>query len=585
MDSSPIRFQSILCFFAVFLGIFIFFLPEKAVGNEKLMAGLTRYRENYVKKLNALADEAERNGFNEEAEITRNWGKPTEKADEIRVSPLPKEFWERKEDSFSDGKKSSSEKKSSRAAASSGQKKKSSGGKSSSVGEESNLKKRKNDSEEAGGSDSARTVRSGETQSGQKKKESSAGQKKLKAVTSKSDWETQFRQLRMLASNDYLRFAKRVVSNGHVSLGFSLLMQSLHENPDNAGARKILGYQKTKFGWETEFEAQKRKMGNVWHEEFGWLPKKYVKKYEEGLRFLNGQWVTAEQDSQFHSTIENGWTIETGHFQIVTDASLEEGVRVGQELEKLYRVWKQLFLNYYATESQIKALFAKETAKFMAIPKHRVCLFKSHEEYRDYLSKHNMLVPGSVGVYVSRNSQGVSCFVAGEEDMETMFHEVTHQLFAESCRTNPKNGNSQNYWVIEAAATFMESFHDTEEGAHAVGGFDHSRVRAARIYFNNSKKFVPFEEFVRVNRSTWQNSPQTGLFYAQACGMAHFLVFFDGGKYRDAFGRILFDVYSGRDTLETVAKHTGVSYEILDREYEEYISRNAEEIANFMIRD
>lgn len=60
MDSSPIRFQSILCFFAVFLGIFIFFLPEKAVGNEKLMAGLTRYRENYVKKLNALADEAER---------------------------------------------------------------------------------------------------------------------------------------------------------------------------------------------------------------------------------------------------------------------------------------------------------------------------------------------------------------------------------------------------------------------------------------------------------------------------------------------------------------------------------------------
>jgi len=96
---------------------------------------------------------------------------------------------------------------------------------------------------------------------------------------------------------------------------------------------------------------------------------------------------------------------------------------------------------------------------------------------------------------------------------------------------------------------------------------------------------VPFEEFVRVNRSTWQNSPQTGLFYAQACGMAHFLVFFDGGKYRDAFGRILFDVYSGRDTLETVAKHTGVSYEILDREYEEYISRNAEEIANFMIRD
>ncbi len=536
-------------------------MAETARGGEKFTAGLERYRESYVEKLNALADEAEKNGFETKAEMIRNWGKPTANADEICVSPLPKEFWEREEDFLPEVKKTS-------------------GAKKNSSGKGGNSQKAKAGTKKVGELPDGKRIPDGKSP-----KNTLSSRKKTKSGDTEADFEKRFRQLRMIASNDYLRFAKKAVSNDRVSLGFALLMQSLHENPDNSGARKILGYQKTKYGWETEFEAMKRKSGCVWHDRFGWIPKNFVKKYEEGKRFFNGQWVSAEQDAQFHSAIESGWTIETGHFQITTDASLEEGVQIGRELENFCRVWKQLFLNYYATEPQIKALFAKEAAKFTTVPKHRVCLFKSHEEYREYLAKHNMLVPGSVGVYVSQNGQGVSCFVAGEEDLETMFHEVTHQLFAESCRTNPENGNSQNYWVIEAAATFMESYHDAKDGTLAVGGFNHDRVRAARIYFNNSKKFMPFEDFVRVNRSAWQNSAQAGLFYAQACGMAHFLVFFDGGKYRDAFGKILFDVYSGRDSIDTTAKHTGVSYETLNREDSEYISKNAEEVAASMIRD
>lgn len=544
----------------------IFCVPvflQAAEGAEKFYASAVKYRAGYVEKLEELAEWCETNGLDSQAAETRRWAEPEEVWDEIRVSPLPNEFWERE----SEPVRAKSAKNSSKAKSSSGKK----SAKGTGTAKNSKASSSSKSSLSSKSASKQKSGRSGRTKS---------------AKDPAAEWETRFRQLRMTASNDYLKFARRAVSAGHVSFGFGLLMQSLHENPDNEGARRILGYLKAKDCWQTPFEALMRKSGNVRHEQYGWLPKKYLKKYEDGQRFLNGKWVSAEEETEFRSTIERGWTVETGHFQIVTDASLEEGVRVGEELEELYRVWKQLFLNYYATEAQISALFGKGNARFANNPKHRVCLFRSHDEYQTYLSSRQMYIPGSVGVYVHRSTgEGVSCFVAGEGERETMYHEVTHQLFEESCKTNPKNGELQNFWVIEAAATFMESFHEAENGAHAVGGFSSGRMRAARIYFVNSKKFIPFKEFVKVNRSRWQNSPEVGLFYAQACGMAHFLVFYENGKYRDAFGKILFDVYSGRDSVDTLTKHTGADWETLDREYAEFISQKPEEIAGYMIRD
>ena len=584
------RFVSAAAF--VLTAVFMLFCTSgflaAADGAEKFYASFLKYRAGYVEKLEALAEWCDENGLEEQAAETRRWAEPEEEWDEIRVSPLPNEFWMSPPDAVraksakgikgAEGAKSAKSGSGVKSGSAARGKKSAKGNGTAQRSRDSQSSKRSEASSKAKRSSKAE---SGRTESGRTESGSAGTLEELE-----SEWRSRFRQLRMTASNDYLKFARRTVSAGHVSFGFALLMQSLHENPDNEGARRILGYLKAKDGWQTPFEAMMRKSGNVWHEKYGWIPKKYLRRYEEGQRFLNGKWVSEAEDAEFRSTIERGWTVETGHFQIVTDASLEEGVRVGEELEELYRVWKQLFLNYYATEAQISALFGKGNARFANIPKHRVCLFRSHEEYQTYLSSRQMYVPGSVGVYVHRSTgEGVSCFVAGEEERTTMYHEVTHQLFEESCKTNPKNGSLQNFWVIEAAATFMESFHEASNGAHAVGGFSSGRMRAARIYFVNSKKFIPFEEFVRVNRTRWQNSPDVGLYYAQACGMAHFLVFYENGKYRDAFGKILFDVYSGRDSVDTLTKHTGSDWETLDREYAEFISQKPEEIAGYMIRE
>ncbi|MBR0192384.1 MAG: hypothetical protein IJQ31_09995 [Thermoguttaceae bacterium] len=529
----------------------------------------------YADKLEELAKWCDEKGLDGQAETTRNWAKPVEPDDEIRVSPLPDQFqeWNQK------GKAAPA--KTSMAKDSKSDKSAKSGSKSKSKSKKDGKRSRSSgdDDDDAAGNDSSAPF--GEWGTGITDDGTVLPPKDPKLV---AEWENQFRMIRLNASKDYLKLAKKAVSTGHVTFGFGLLMRTLREDPDCEAARKILGYSKTKTGWVTDFEKMQMKMGNVWHETYGWIPKKFVQKYEDGQRYLNGKWVTAEQDAEYHSTIERGWVVLTGHFEIITDASLEAGVQTGKKLEQMYRVWKQLFLNYYATEQQIRSLFETGSAKFTPIPRHRVLLFKTSEEYVSYLTSKNMYTPGSAGVYVHRRSgkkrEGAACFSADSHDDHTMYHEVTHQLFEESCETAPGKGSKQNYWVVEAASTFMESFHEAEDGTLAVGGFNSSRMKGARIYAVNMDQFIPFEEFVLVTGSKWSEKLRND-YYCEACGMANFLVFYDHGRYRDVFGRMLFDVYSGRDTKESLTKLTGADWETLNREYKEYISQDADAIKGY----
>lgn len=565
------RFSPIPVFIFCFVLSSLTGVASAADDSERVYTVYQNIEKKYTDKLEELAQWCDEKGLDAQAEITRNWAKPVEPDDEIRVSPLPNEFqeWNQKGKS-SQAKNSQSKNSRSDKNSKSGSKSKS---KSKKDGRSSDEKRSSQSSSEDDGESASSMTFGGWGDA------ASAKDPKLVA-----EWENQFRLIRLNSSKDYLKLAKKAVSTGHVTFGFGLLMRTLREDPDCEAARKILGYSKTKTGWVTDFEKMQMKMGNVWHETYGWLPKKFVQKYEDGQRYLNGKWVTAEQDAEYHSTIERGWVVLTGHFEIITDASLEEGVEAGKKLEKMYRVWKQLFLNYYATEQQIRALFETGSAKFTPIPRHRVLLFKTSEEYVSYLTSKNMYTPGSAGVYVHRRSgkkrEGAACFSADARDDHTMYHEVTHQLFEESCDTAPGKGSKQNYWVVEAASTFMESFHEAEDGSLAVGGFNASRMKGARIYAVNMNQFIPFEEFVLVTGSKWSEKLRND-YYSQACGMANFLVFYDHGKYRDVFGRILFDVYSGRDTKESLTRLTGADWETLNKEYMEYISQDAEGIKGY----
>ena len=104
---------------------------------------------------------------------------------------------------------------------------------------------------------------------------------------------------------------------------------------------------------------------------------------------------------------------------------------------------------------------------------------------------------------------------------------------------------------------YMESLRQ-EDGYYVLGGFDDERMHAARYRLLHDKFYVPLDEFTGYGMEKLQKDPRIATLYSQAAGLTHFLVYYDGGRYRDALVSYLAAVYTGRDDPDTLAKLTGV---------------------------
>jgi len=394
------------------------------------------------------------------------------------------------------------------------------------------------------------------------------------------EWDTRFGRLRRDQANALFELSRRAIRSHRASLAFDLVLAALRENPDHEAIRRLLGYQAYRGQWRSLYEVQKLRSGQVWHDRFGWLPRAYVHRYEEGQRVLDGQWISAEEDAQRRRHINVGWDIETEHYMIRTNHSIEAGVDLGRQLERLYRVWKQLFIRFYASEAEVAALFAggsRRRAPIRPGRRHGVVYFRDRDDYNRSLRPTLPNIEISIGVYVENSRRAY--FFAGEDyDRRTLYHEATHQLFHESRPVAPGVGLKQNFWIIEGIAMYMESLRE-EDGYHVLGGFDDLRMQAARYRLLNDGFYVPLAEFTSYGMEAIQSDKRIATLYSQAAGLTHFLIHYDGGRYRDALVAYLASVYSGHDNANTLAQLTGTRYSELDRQYREFMEQGPQPAA------
>jgi hypothetical protein len=399
----------------------------------------------------------------------------------------------------------------------------------------------------------------------------SAKSKTAAANSAKAEeWLEKLKRLRQKQATATFELAQKAVQARRFNLAYSLAVATLRADPDHEDARKLFGFQNLDGRWRTAYEVKKLRAGNVWSEQFGWLPKERLERYQNGERYNGGRWITAEQDAARHRDIRNGWEIETEHYAIRSNHSIEAAVAFGEKLERLYRLWRHLFIRYYATDADVAAWFKGRSLPSPSTARCKVWLFPDRGAYNDYLRPSEPNIECSVGYY-SNKTRTAYFFVGKKCDDRTIFHEATHQLFRESRPVAPMPGQNGNFWILEGVAMFMESLHE-EDGFSVLGGFDDDRMKAARYRLLQTQFYIPFGDMVDYDMKKVQTDPKIAMLYSEMSGLTHFLLFYDGGRYREVLVNYLTAVYTGRANHDTLSKLCETDYETLDKQYREFMT-------------
>ena len=384
--------------------------------------------------------------------------------------------------------------------------------------------------------------------------------------------------LREQYAEEQFQRAKQAAEKNRGNLAMQLAIAAIEANPDHEEIRKLLGFKLHENCWRTAWEVDRLQKGFVDHPVFGWMLKEHVERYEAGERFVKKQWVSVAEEAKLRAGIANGWEIDTEHYRLQTNHSLEEGVRLSRRMEHLYRAWKLLFFRFQLSDEALSRMF-RGTVPSGAPPRHRVLLYRNKDDYVTNLrpiEPNKEMLALSGGYY--HLATKTAYFFPVDDSMDefdaeyvrkTPYHEGTHQLFLET-RPLRRTPQTVNFWVVEGIAMFMETLR-VEDNHYVLGDADDDRLEAARRHKHEHNFYVPFDTLVRLNQHSFVSYPQVHRLYSQAAGITHFLMLAESGRYRDGVVQLLRLVYSGADRADSLSRLTDRSFQRLDEEYDRFL--------------
>uniref|UniRef100_A0A7C2JZU6 DUF1570 domain-containing protein n=1 Tax=Schlesneria paludicola TaxID=360056 RepID=A0A7C2JZU6_9PLAN len=388
-------------------------------------------------------------------------------------------------------------------------------------------------------------------------------------------WRTQLQFLRKEYAKKLYLLSRRALHAGYPAYAYDLVRELAVQDPDHAKARELLGYVQYKDAWVTPFARKMLLKGYVWHEEFGWLPKGHLPRYVNGERFVDGRWMSATKEAEIRRDFSRAWEINTDHYRIRTNYSLERGVELGRALEEFYEFFHQTFAGFFNDPEQLQRLFDGTSPAVNRNGKqYLVHYYRTREEYVERLEGAFPQIRVTNGIYLTGDRTAHFYHDPANNHEATLFHEGTHQLFFESSPQNRPIGEDAHFWIIEGIACYMESFR-RDAGEFSVGDPQYIRFAGARMNALDQNYYVPFQEFDAMGMRDFQYSSMLVKNYTQAAGLAHFFMQYDNGRYRDALVTHLAQLYSAsarkREFPQTLDQLTGVGHRDLDREYLDWL--------------
>ena len=395
-----------------------------------------------------------------------------------------------------------------------------------------------------------------------------------------AQWQQDFLQLRRRHAEQLYALVGELLDAGNATEAYRMLFEVVREDPSHVAARRILGYEQVDGRWQTAFSRRMLESGRTHHPQFGWLPKKHVRRYEAGQRYFRGRWISADQEERFRGRMNQAWRIETEHYVVQTNHSLPAGVQLGRQLETLHDVWRQLFVTYYASNEILARRFQGESVELAARRKYKVVFYRNREEYVRDLKKFQPRIEMTLGIYLGRQRTAYF-FASDEEGHATLYHEATHQLFQENGpgrqRSGEEAGLDHNFWIVEGVALYFESL-QAHDGYATLGGIDAERLQYARHNWLCGGFYEPLQRLTALGREAIQDHAQIRLVYSQAAGLTQFLMQHQHGVYRPALFDYLKLVYQRRDRPETLAELTGTNFAALDDAYRDSLVVHDEDV-------
>ncbi len=378
---------------------------------------------------------------------------------------------------------------------------------------------------------------------------------------------------RRTAATSFAR-AQNFCDEGDIGAALRWTARTLMFDPDHTDARRVLGYERYEDTWAGAYALRQLEAGKIWNREFGWIESGTLPRYEAGERPVGKRWISAEDDTRRHATIDDGWRIRTDHFKVTTNDSPHAAVELATRLEEVYQVWLQLCGSFFIDTADLKKRFdGKSSASYRSKP-FQVIYYRTREEYKDTLIRQQPRIGMTLGIYFD-TSRATHFFAGKEQDAGTINHEAVHQFFQESAPAARNVGGLSNAWVVEGIACYFESLTPVRvaEGkqAFSIGTPTAGRLPAAYQRCIVDDYYVPLAELCRLGTTDLQRRKDIAQLYSQSAGLASFLMHYQDGIYRPALMKYLQLVYAGRDKPTTLQEVTGQSFAELDKQYREYL--------------
>jgi hypothetical protein len=377
-------------------------------------------------------------------------------------------------------------------------------------------------------------------------------------------WHAEVERIRSRSASELLALARKAAASNPTQMGLAAmtLRQVLDRQPDHAEARRLLGYVPHEGGWARPFAVSQFKMGNVDDPVFGWVPRDWVGHLKDGelpAPTERGQktvrWIPAAEADQLRSAWRNPWRISTEHFDILSDAPLNEAVEFARRLEAFYGLFFTIMADAVGDNLPLARRFHSPTLTADANYRpHQVYYFRSKEEYVEHLRPAvGPEIEQTLGYYdpprAGRGNRAPAYFfrdLGGQLPVTaTLYHEVSHQLLFETAGPNAYTRNVGNYWVFEGLGTYFETVSPQEDGSLEVGGLVGERIAAARRSLAEGS-FEPLEDFLRLDQNAFNRPDRIHAHYQQAMALATFLMQWNDGAYRAPFLEYVRDAYRGR---------------------------------------